>query len=141
MASVNAAQLAGEADKLGSLQPGHLADLLVITPRLSPQAGNTRHDAWWALTHATASQVALVTVSGEPVYGDVAMLGRLPGSAVEKLSVCGVDKGGVDKGIVLRGTHGRADAADVPWVSTEAGLALEMALYGRRLAPLSECGN
>jgi hypothetical protein len=43
--------------------------------------------------------------------------------------------------LVLRGVHGRADAADTTWSKTGLGLANEMAHYGRRLAPLSECGN
>jgi cytosine/adenosine deaminase-related metal-dependent hydrolase len=132
MATVNAAELAGESGKLGSLEPGHLADLLVLTPG---PAGE-RHDAWWILTHAIAAQVELVTVAGEPVYGDAGLLKGLSGGAVEALEVCGAGKA-----LALHGAHGRADAADTPWAATSLSLTGEMAHYGRRLAPLSECGN
>jgi cytosine/adenosine deaminase-related metal-dependent hydrolase len=132
MATVNAAELAGESGKLGSLEPGHLADLLVLTPG---HAGE-RHDAWWILTHAIAAQVELVTVAGEPVYGDAGLLKGLSGGAVEALEVCGAGKA-----LALHGAHGRADAADTPWAATSLSLTGEMAHYGRRLAPLSECGN
>jgi hypothetical protein len=95
-----------------------------------------KHDAWWVLTHASAAQVELVTIAGAPVYGDVEMLKGLSGGAVESVQICGVTKA-----LVLRGVHGRADAADTTWSKTGLGLANEMAHYGRRLAPLSECGN
>jgi cytosine/adenosine deaminase-related metal-dependent hydrolase len=132
MATVNAAELAGESAKLGSLEPGHRADLLVLTP--SPEGA--QHDAWWSLTHASAAQVELVTVAGEPVYGHAGMLKGLSGGAVETLEVCGASKA-----LALRGVHGRADAADTTWAATSLSLTNEMAHYGRRLAPLSECGN
>ncbi len=136
MATVNAAELAGESDKLGSLEPGHLADLLVLSPKLAGEDSDVKHDAWWVLTHASAAQVELVTIAGAPIYGDAEMLKGLSGVAAEPLEVCGVTKA-----LVLRGVHGRADAADTTWSKTGLGLANEMAHYGRRLAPLSECGN
>ncbi len=135
MATVNAAQLAGESDKLGSLEPGHLADLLVLAPKL-PHEDGKMHDAWWALTHASPAQIELVTVSGEPVYGDTEMLKGLSGGTVETLDVCGITKG-----LALHGTDGRADAAHATWSATSLSLANEMTHYARRLAPLAECGN
>lgn len=135
MATVNAAELAGESSKLGSLEPGHLADLLVVTPKLPLEEG-AKHDVWWALTHASAAQIELVTVSGNPVYGDAGMLKGFARGPVQPLELCGVSKA-----LLLRGGRGRADAADATWASTSLSLTNEMAHFGRRLAPLSECGN
>jgi 5-methylthioadenosine/S-adenosylhomocysteine deaminase len=137
MATVNAAALAGNSGRLGSLEPGHIADLLVISREIpgatpAPQ----RHDAWWTLTHASPAQVELVAVAGQPVYGDSKYLLDRSTHQVETLSICGVDKG-----LLLTGAHGRADAAGETWAATSLSLANAMQHYGRRLAPLSECGN
>jgi 5-methylthioadenosine/S-adenosylhomocysteine deaminase len=136
MATAHAAQLAGQAETLGSLAPGHLADLLVLTPPQPGEGGTASHDAWWVLTHASPAQVELVTVSGVPLYGDVALLKALSGESPEPFEVCGVAKG-----MSLHGSEGRADEAATPWAQTRLDLVREMAHYGRRLAPLSECGN
>jgi len=136
MATVNAAELAGESEKLGSLEPGHLADLLVLSHRLPLEEAGMKQDAWWIVTHATPAQIELVTVAGKPVFGDTGMLKGMNGGAAETLELCGEAKA-----LVLEGAHGRADSADTPWAATSQSLTNEMAHYGRRLAPLSECGN
>jgi hypothetical protein len=136
MATVNAAELAGESDKLGSLEAGHLADLLVLTPKLAGESAGVKHDAWWIVTHATPAQVELITVAGKPVFGNAGMVNGMSGGTAETLEVCGVGKV-----LALEGAHGRADAADTTWAATSQSLTNEMAHYGRRLAPLSECGN
>jgi len=123
MATVNAAALAGVSARLGSLEPGHLADLLVI----SPDPAATNPDAWWTLTHATPTQVALVVVAGQPIYGDPALLAHLA-KKPETLDLCGTPKA-----LLLTG--------DESWSHTSNLLTAAMAHEGRRLAPLSECGQ
>jgi 5-methylthioadenosine/S-adenosylhomocysteine deaminase len=82
MATVNAAALAGVSAQLGSLAPGHLADLLILTPDPAEH-----HDAWWSLTHATPTQIALVVLNGQPIYGDPALMPK-----GEPLNLCGTQK-------------------------------------------------
>ncbi len=132
MATVNAAQLSGNAAHLGSLEPGHIADLLVITP----DPATPTHDAWWTLTHASPAQVALLTVAGQPLYGDAALLREPFVPKSETLEVCGTQKA-----LVLTGPHAYANASDEPWAATFLTLTNAMRHYGRKLAPLSECGN
>ena len=73
MATSTPADLIGASDRLGALAAGRDADLLVI----SPETDGTKHDAYWTLTHATAAQVMLVMVEGEPLYGDPDLLEKL----------------------------------------------------------------
>jgi 5-methylthioadenosine/S-adenosylhomocysteine deaminase len=127
MATRIPAELIGASDRIGALLPGHDADLLVLRPETDP----TRHDAWWTATHATAAQVMLVTVHGQAVYGDAAML--IKGEQVE---VCGVSKV-----LLFTWAHGNVDAADETWASTTATLTTALRHYGRNLAPLAECGQ
>jgi 5-methylthioadenosine/S-adenosylhomocysteine deaminase len=133
MATTVPADLIGASGRLGALQPGHDADLLIIRP----EADGTKHDAWWSLTHATAAQVMLVTVGGEPVYGDPDLLEKLsPSHPSERLDVCGAGKG-----LLFTGLHGHVDEADETWAHTAATLQAALRHYGRNLAPLAECGQ
>ena len=127
MATSIPAALIGDSDRSGALLPGHDADLLVLRPEADP----TRHDAWWTVTHATAAQVMLVTVHGQALYGDPALLDK-----GERLEVCGVPKV-----LLLTGAHGNVDAADETWASTTTKLETALRHYGRNLAPLAECGQ
>ncbi len=125
------AEIVGQQDRLGSLAVGHDADLLVLTP--DPAAAI--HDAYWALSHADATQVALVTVAGAPLYGDPSLLKSLA-PASESLLICGVNKA-----LVLSGGHGHADASDTSWAEMSAALDRALRHHGRLLAPLAECGQ
>jgi 5-methylthioadenosine/S-adenosylhomocysteine deaminase len=131
MATSVAADLIGATDRLGVLQPGHEADLLVLRPEADP----SKHDAWWTMSHATAAQVILVTVGGTPVYGDPELLAKWR-LASEKLEVCGSAKG-----LILKGPHGQTDAADETWAHTATTLETALRHYGRNLATLAECGQ
>jgi 5-methylthioadenosine/S-adenosylhomocysteine deaminase len=131
MATSAAADLIGASDRLGALQPGHDADLLVLRPEADP----SRHDAWWTVSHATAGQVMLVTVGGAPVYGDPELLAKWSHPA-EKLEVCGSPKA-----LLFTGAHGHVDASDETWAHTAATLETALRHYGRNLAPLAECGQ
>jgi cytosine/adenosine deaminase-related metal-dependent hydrolase len=133
MATTVPAELIGASGRLGALQPGHEADLLIIRS----EADGSKHDAWWALTHATAAQVMLVTVGGEPVYGDPDLLDKLsPSHPAERLEVCGAGKA-----LLFTGLHGHVDEADETWAHTSATLQAALRHYGRNLAPLAECGQ
>jgi 5-methylthioadenosine/S-adenosylhomocysteine deaminase len=133
MATTVPAGLIGASGRLGALLPGYDADLLV----LRPETDSAKHDAWWSLTHATASQVTLVAVDGMPIYGDPALLAKLaPSHPTEQIEVCGSTKA-----LLLTGAHGNLDASDETWAHTAATLEVALRHYGRNLAPLAECGQ
>ena len=133
MATSVPAEMVGAEDRVGTLLAGHDADVLVIRP----DADAAGHDAWWALTHATAAQVSLVTIDGAAVYGDRALLEKLSvAHAAESLQVCGSTKG-----FIFAGNHGNVNAADETWAHTTGMLETAMRHHGRNLAPLAECGQ
>jgi hypothetical protein len=133
MATTTPADLIGASDRLGALEPGHDADVLVVRPEA--QAG--KHDAYWTLTHATAAQVMLVMVGGEPLYGDPDLIEKTgPSRPSEKIEVCGSSKT-----LLFTGLHGQVDAADETWAHTASTLQTALRHYGRNLAPLAECGQ
>jgi 5-methylthioadenosine/S-adenosylhomocysteine deaminase len=132
MATSTAADMIGASDRLGALEPGHDADVLVIKPE-----GTAKHDAYWTLTHATAAQVMLVMVGGEPLYGDPDVLEKTgPSRPSEKIEVCGSSKT-----LLFTGLHGQVDAADETWAHTASTLQAALRHYGRDLAPLADCGQ
>ena len=133
MATSVPAAMVGDGDRLGALEPGRDADVLVLRPEGEPG----KHDAYWTLTHATAAQVMLVTVDGEPIYGDSDLVEKLESSRPsEKIDVCGSSKT-----LLFTGLHGHIDAADETWAHTAATLQTALRHYGRNLAPLAECGQ
>jgi 5-methylthioadenosine/S-adenosylhomocysteine deaminase len=85
MATSTPAQLAGLADKIGSIKPGYVADLLVIR--------RTEKDTYQSLLNASPSDIRLVLIGGNPVYGDDDLMRRLaPVADIEALTVCGSPK-------------------------------------------------
>jgi 5-methylthioadenosine/S-adenosylhomocysteine deaminase len=133
MATSIPADLIGDSDRLGALEPGHEADVVVI----KPEGDNAKHDAYWTLTHATAAQVILVMVGGEPLYGDPDILEKTgPSRPSEKIEVCGSSKT-----LLFTGLHGQVDAADETWAHSASILQTALRHYGRDLAPLAECGQ
>ena len=133
MATSIPAALIGASDRLGALEAGRDADLLV----LRPETDGPKHDAYWTLTHATAAQVMLVTVDGEALYGDPDLLDKFASAhPAERLEICGGNKA-----LLFTGLHGRVDAADESWAHTAATLQTALHHYGRNLAPLAECGQ
>ena len=132
MATSTPADLVGASDRLGAIESGHEADLLVIKPE-----GDAKRDAYWTLTHATAAQVMLVMVGGEPLYGDPDVLEKTgPSRPSEKIDVCGSSKT-----LLFTGLHGQVDAADETWAHSASILQTALRHYGRDLAPLAECGQ
>jgi 5-methylthioadenosine/S-adenosylhomocysteine deaminase len=70
---------------IGSLEPGHFADLLVVR--------SSEKNAYHALLHASPADVRLVTVGGSPLYGDDDLMRALaPSAQLQALQVCGVAK-------------------------------------------------
>ncbi len=122
MATANAAKLAGLQDELGSLATGHAADLIVVRRR----AGE-KQDAYWTLTHATPQALELVLVGGVAMYGDRALVEKITTQPLEPMEVCGTAK------VIPLAGHSYAEI--------EAELDTAMNQYGRKLAPLSECGQ
>jgi 5-methylthioadenosine/S-adenosylhomocysteine deaminase len=133
MATSVPAAIVGLSNRLGGIEAGRDADLIVI----HPNAEASKHDAWWTLTHATAAQVSLVTVDGDPLWGDPELLDKLsPSHPAERVELCGTTKA-----LLLTGLHGRVDAADETWAHSSVLLETALRHYGRNLAPLAECGQ
>jgi Amidohydrolase family len=74
MVTRNPAQTLRWNDKLGSIEPGKLADLLLIRrPDLGPAHG-VPPTVYRALIDATEANVELVLIGGDPVAGDVELM-------------------------------------------------------------------
>jgi cytosine/adenosine deaminase-related metal-dependent hydrolase len=133
MATSVPAAIVGDGDRLGSLEAGRDGDVVVIRP----EGEGGKHDAYWTVTHATAAQVMLVTVDGEPLFGDPELVEKLePSRPSEKVEICGSSKT-----ILFTGLHGHVDAADETWAHSVATLQSALRHYGRGLAPVAECGQ
>jgi cytosine/adenosine deaminase-related metal-dependent hydrolase len=85
MVTLGAATLAKLEGKIGSLQPHHFADLLVVRSQ--------EKDPYRALLHANPVDIRLVVVGGSPVYGDDELMRRLaPTTQLESVLLCGAKK-------------------------------------------------
>ncbi len=85
MVTVNPAKLARLDDKIGSLKSGYFADLLVV--------GSQETDPYRALLNARPTDIRLVVVGGNPVYGDEDLMqGLAPTGRLEPVSLCGTKK-------------------------------------------------
>jgi cytosine/adenosine deaminase-related metal-dependent hydrolase len=129
MATEYPAQLAGLSDKIGTLDSGHYADLLVVR--------NQAKDPYESLLHSSPADLELVIIGGAPVYGNPHMLRRLLGNEpLEKLTVCGAEKAiYFGSEARLQGTHPK------PWKQTTDDLAKSLGEWGSELAPLADCAN
>ncbi len=122
MATVNAAELVGLAGQIGSLAPGHAADLIV----LRKSDVGSQHDAYWAVTHASPQDLELVVIGGRALYGDAGLMEPFGGTNAETLQICGAAK--------------KLAAGGKGFAETEVRLDQAMHQAGRSLAPLEECG-
>ncbi|MGC1294233.1 MAG: amidohydrolase family protein [Alloacidobacterium sp.] len=128
MATSNAASLVGLQDYVGSLEPGHAADLIVVR-----NTGKARaKDAYWSLTHASPEDVELVMIGGVATYGDPQLMRQVSNSPAETLRVCGVEKN-------ISFTSEKQQPGS--FAETESKLEDALRESGRRLAPLAECGH
>ena len=82
MASKMPAVLSRLNDRIGTLNVGSYADLLVIRARSG--------SAYDSVVNATAADVRLVIVGGEPMYGDIDLMRKTaPNRDLDELTVCG----------------------------------------------------
>lgn len=123
------AQLAGLADKIGSLAPGLYADLLVLQ--------NGGQETYSAIVHAKLSDVELVIIGGEPVYGNPELMRKLiPKDQLEILTVCKSHQAlNFESETRLQGTTLE------PWNHTRDRLDEGLQQWGTHLASLDECPN
>ena len=80
MVTVNPANTLGWDGWVGTLEVGKYADIMVIAKPEVPMAS-----PYEALIHSTVRDVVLVTVSGEPLYGDVSPMQSTKGTDMEVL--------------------------------------------------------
>lgn len=119
MATSNAAAMIGMGGSIGSLKDGYAADLLVLHPHRTDQG----KDAYWSVVHSDAKDVELLMIGGKIVYGDASLLD----DRAEPVAVCN--------------THKALDAGTDSFASTEGTLDAALEEWGRKLAPLAECGQ
>jgi len=125
MATINPARLAKIDAQLGSIEPGKIADFVVMKRR-----GAT---AYQSLLTGGAADVLLVAIGGVPVYGDRALMRTLlPKAPLEELTVCGEPKALhiVDEG-----------RSDQSWERVYGRLRDLMKPLGFQPAPLATCGQ
>ena len=120
MATTNAAELVNLSGQIGSLAPGHAADLIVL------RGGSNLHDAYWTITHSSPEDLEMVLVGGRALYGDPALMEPFGPASSETLQICSTTKK------LAAGANRFAD--------TEALLNHALHQTGRFLAPLAECG-
>ena len=123
MATATPAALVGLSAQIGSLAPGHAADLIVLR-----KAGDGRpRDAYWTLTHSTPDNLQLVIIGGNALYGDPALLAQFTTVPAEPVTVCGVAKS--------------LAAGGNSFATTQHTLDHALRRAGRFLVPLTECGD
>jgi 5-methylthioadenosine/S-adenosylhomocysteine deaminase len=131
MATQYPAQLAGLEDKIGSLAAGFYADVLVLR--------SNQQDAYSSIVHAAPSDVELVIIGGEPVYGNPELMKELlpkDKGQLENLTVCKVRQAlGFESEARLQGVIPEA------WNHMRDRLDEGLQEWGTHLAPLDECPN
>jgi len=120
MATANAAELVNLSGQIGSLAPGHAADLIVLRRR------SNLHDAYWTITHSLPEDLQLVLIGGRALYGDAALMQPFGAASEETLQICGASK--------------KLETGGKAFVETERRLEQTLHQAGRYLAPLAECG-
>ena len=124
MATINPARMAGLDGQLGSIEPGKVADLVIMKRR-------KEGSAYQALLMASPADVLLVAVGGVPRYGDRDLMHQLlPKAPLEDVIVCGAPK-----------SLNLVDdpKKDVPWAVTQKYLTDLMKRMGLAPAPLAAC--
>lgn len=91
MATSIPAKIARLDGSIGTLAPNMAADLVVLNVNIDPQAKSPLD----AVLKTTAANVSLVVVGGDPLYGDQALMAKMPslaGANLDPMTVCGVQK-------------------------------------------------
>ena len=123
MATINPARMAGVDAQLGSIEPGKLADLVIMRRQGS--------SAYQALLMASPGDVLLVAVGGVPLYGDRALMHQLlPNAPLEEITICGEPKS-----LHIVDTA----ASEQSWTSVQKRLTDLMKRLGMAPAPLATC--
>jgi hypothetical protein len=123
MATSIPAKIARVDDQIGTLQPGRLADILVLRKRAGAP--------YETIVLSTPADVRLVIVGGTPIYGDRDIMEKLlPGKPLEEISVCGAQK------VLSLASLNSSVAAS--WEKLRLDLEAELQRYGSSLASL-EC--
>jgi 5-methylthioadenosine/S-adenosylhomocysteine deaminase len=121
MATAVPAKLARLDDRIGKLQSGYYADLVVIDTRGGPPE---------SVVKMTPADVQLVIIGGQPVYGDAATVRKLRSTeTLDALTVCGAPKA-----VFLGGTGAAKDKKTFEDVTQALQAALER--EGIAIAPL-----
>jgi hypothetical protein len=115
------ARLAGAEDKIGAVQPGLYADLLVLHP--------TRSDPYENLDHSDPADVDLVVIDGQPVYGRP----QLARQARPDAPWVDVPVGRAAKAVAFP-----APTPEDDWAHTTAALEAALNALGTHLGPLVE---
>jgi cytosine/adenosine deaminase-related metal-dependent hydrolase len=122
MATTNAAELVNLPGQIGSLAPGHAADLIV----LRKSGDGSEHDAYWTITHSSPQDLELVLIGGRALYGDAGLMEPFETASGETLQICGAAK--------------RLAVSGKSFSDSEQRLDQALHHAGRFLAPLAECG-
>jgi hypothetical protein len=105
MATENPAAIAGLDDKLGKIAPGYYADLMVV-------AGDAKNP-YRAVINAQPTDVELVTISGQALYGVEPMLDEMgQAGKYTTVSACGAPRGLVTGANVPSGTEQLSDVTN-----------------------------
>lgn len=123
MASSIPARVAHIEDKVGTLAPGMLADLILVHPRRSG-SGENIYDA---IVAGQVTDIDLVVIDGIPTYGRAELFDELQ-TKTELISVCGQPR-----------ALNSAALPDGPFATVTARLGEKMKAVGSKLAPLAEC--
>ena len=132
MVTSNAAKLAGLSDKVGTLAPNMLADLVLIRRSADKPAAN----AFDAIVQASPADVRLVVVGGVPLYGDTDLMMKLhPATALEPLSICGTEKS------LYLPAQNNGSGYPRSWRQISERLGSRLQEIGTSLAPLTACSG
>lgn len=85
MATVNAAKVAGAADKIGQIAPGFYADFFIARKKVDDPFAN--------LLLTTPQDIKVVFVGGKPVYGDAAEMDKLHADNVQPVQDDSISSG------------------------------------------------
>jgi hypothetical protein len=130
----------GWGQHLGQLSPGYLADVLVLDDRNS--------DPYRNLVEAIEDNIQLVTVRGEPLYGDTALLTLARGSADDTETTSRSNKGQRSKSMTPNcpGTALASMSVAETRARIQQGLQFDAAQLAAKLTPeqlasdFAQCG-
>jgi 5-methylthioadenosine/S-adenosylhomocysteine deaminase len=131
MATEYPAKLAGLGERIGTLEAGHAADMVVLRKRA------TGMDAYDTVVHANPEDVELVIINGDAVYGRPGLMKTLlPSQELETLPVCGEEKA------ISFASESKAQAKPAKtWKQTTEELSMALRAWGTSLGPIADCAN